>query len=55
MENLLNISENILLTTTLLPNPIPKPDEWWYYVPDKGQQYVFTHLKHLILLLKNMG
>ena len=31
LANLLNISENILLSTELIPNPIPSPTEWWYY------------------------
>lgn len=55
MENLLNISENILLTTTLLPNPIPKPDEWWYYVPDKGQHICFYSSETFDFIAKKYG
>ncbi len=41
IENMLSISKNIIFTTELLPNPIPKPDEWWYYGLEHGQHISF--------------
>jgi hypothetical protein len=41
IENMLSISKNIIFTTELLPNPIPKPQEWWYYGLDHGQHISF--------------
>lgn len=41
IENLLNISRNIIFSTELLPNPVPKPEEWWYYGLDHGQHISF--------------
>jgi len=55
IENLLNISDNILLSTTLLPNPIPKLDEWWYYVPDKGQHICFYSAETFYFIAKKYG
>ena len=40
-KNLLRITDNIILTTALVPKPIPKPDEWWYYGLDHGQHIAF--------------
>jgi hypothetical protein len=41
IENMLSISKNIIFTTELLPDPIPYPDEWWYYGLDHGQHISF--------------
>ncbi len=41
LENMLQISKNIIFTTELLPNPIPKAEEWWYYGLDHGQHISF--------------
>jgi len=41
MKKLLTISKNIIFTTELLPDPIPKPNEWWYYGLDHGQHISF--------------
>jgi hypothetical protein len=41
IEKMLSISKNIIFSTGLLPNPIPKPEEWWYYGLDHGQHISF--------------
>ena len=45
LANLLNISENILLSTELIPDPIPPPTEWWYYGTEHGQHIGFFQKK----------
>ena len=50
MEKMLAISSNILLTTSLVPSPIPQPSQWWYYGLDHGQHvglYQLQTLRHL--------
>lgn len=37
ITNLLNISPNIIFSTTLAPTPAPKPESWWYYGFEHGQ------------------
>jgi hypothetical protein len=32
----------ILFSTLLLPDPTPRPDEWWYYTRDTGQHITFA-------------
>jgi hypothetical protein len=34
-------SDNLLFTTTLLPDPAPQPPEWWYYSTKGGQHISF--------------
>lgn len=41
IEKILAISKNIIFSTGLLPDPIPKPEEWWYYGLDHGQHISF--------------
>jgi len=45
LENLLNISKNILLSTELIPEPVPSPAEWWYYDSEHGQHIGFFQKK----------
>ena len=41
LEILLKISHNILLSTELYPEPLPRPDQWWYYGAEHGQHIGF--------------
>ena len=50
LEELLKISRNILLSTELLPESNPKPDEWWYYVLHEGQHVSLYTAKSLSIL-----
>jgi len=47
MEKLLGIAPNILLTTSIIPEPVPKPNDWWYYGLDHGQHIGFFRLETL--------
>lgn len=40
-EVLLKISDNIMFTTQVLPDPVPRPGEWWYYALEHGQHISF--------------
>ena len=53
IENMLKISKNIIFTTELLPQPIPPPEEWWYYGLDHGQHISFYSKKTLVFLAKH--
>ncbi len=41
IEKLLSFSKNIIFSTEILPNSIPKPEVWWYYGLDHGQHISF--------------
>ena len=45
IESLLKISKNIIFSTELLPNPVPKPNDWWYYGLEHGQHISFYSVK----------
>ena len=44
---MLNITDNIIFTTNLLSDSIPKPDEWWYYGLSHGQHISFYSIDSL--------
>lgn len=37
LKNLEAMGDNWIVSTMMVPDPAPKPDEWWYYVLDGGQ------------------
>jgi Methyltransferase domain len=45
IEKILKLSKNIILSTTLITNPIPDPDKWWYYAKEHGQHIAFYSQK----------
>ncbi len=55
IEKLLQISKNVIFSTKLLPNPIPKPEEWWYYGLEHGQHISFYTEKTFQVVAKLYG
>lgn len=47
IDKMLSLSKNILFSTELLPQPIPQPDQWWYYGLEHGQHIAFYTKKTL--------
>ncbi len=52
IESLLKISKNLIFSTELLPNPIPNPQDWWYYGLDHGQHISFYSQKTFEFIAK---
>lgn len=52
LEKLIAISPNILLSTSVMPEPTPSPTEWWYYGLNHGQHIGFFRVKTLQFLAK---
>ena len=53
MNKIILISSNILLTTELVSDPVPK--DWWYYALDSGQHIGFYRLKTLQYIAKKFN
>lgn len=54
-ETILKYGKNIIFSTELLPNPVPKPADWWYYGFSHGQHVSFYTRESLSLLGKKHG
>ena len=50
MESLLSVGPNLLISTTLIPQPSPSADAWWYYGINHGQHVGFFRKKTLDFL-----
>jgi hypothetical protein len=55
IDEMLSCSDNILFTTLLVPDPPPKPGQWWYYGLEHGQHVMFYTLKALEFLAQRHG
>ena len=55
MKKLLDVSPNILLTTSIIPNPAPNPNDWWYYGLEHGQHIGFYRIKTLQYIAKKFN
>ncbi|MDP1678027.1 MAG: class I SAM-dependent methyltransferase [Bacteroidota bacterium] len=55
IKGIFNISASIIFSTELLPTPIPKPTEWWYYGFDHGQHVSFYTKKTLSVIARQFG
>ena len=54
-QRILNIANNVIFSTELLPNPTPKPEDWWYYGLEHGQHISFYSKKTLEFIAKMFG
>jgi hypothetical protein len=50
LDRIFAVSKNLLFSTLLLPEPVPKPVDWWYYGTDHGQHIALYSLKTLRFL-----
>jgi Methyltransferase domain len=55
MEGLMNLSENVFISTCLVPEPTPRLADWWYFVPASGQHVSFYTTESLRLLAARFG
>lgn len=55
LSTIMAISENVLVSTMLVPEPVPKLSEWWYFMPSSGQHISFYTVDSLHLLAKRFG
>ena len=47
--------DNLICTTDLLPDPAPKPQDWWYYSLTTGQHISFYTHKAMNIIADKFG
>jgi hypothetical protein len=50
-----DVTDNLLVSTLLLPEPAPAPADWWYYAPETGQHVSFYSRRSLTVLAAQLG
>lgn len=55
LDRMLSIAPNVLFSTEILPDPVPGPDQWWYYGTEHGQHIGFYTIEALQMLADSRG
>ena len=50
LDKMMATAPNVLLSTAIVPDPVPRPGEWWYYGSEHGQHIGFYTLDALRIL-----
>lgn len=54
-EKLFSLSDTLICTTELLPQPIPRVKDWWYYATETGQHIAFYTRDSLQVVSNKFG
>ena len=52
---IMSACDNLICTTELVPEPAPKPGNWWYYSPHTGQHISFYTPKAMQIIAEKFG
>ena len=55
IRELLDLTDVLVLSTFLVPEPAPAPGTWWYYTPDTGQHITFLSRRGLQSTADSLG
>ena len=55
LSKLMSLSDNVLVSTCVVPQPTPGLSDWWYYVPSTGQHIAFYTAESLRVLAARFG
>jgi 2-polyprenyl-3-methyl-5-hydroxy-6-metoxy-1,4-benzoquinol methylase len=55
IEKIFSMTDVLLASTMLLPEPPPHPHDWWYYAPETGQHIVFFSKEGLARMAAHVG
>jgi Methyltransferase domain len=55
LDRIISSCESFIFSTTLLPDPLPQFDQWWYYAPEHGQHVSFYSRSSLETLARKHG
>jgi Methyltransferase domain len=55
LSKLMSLSENLFVSTCLVPQPAPALSDWWYYLPTTGQHVAFYTMESLRVLAARFG
>ena len=55
LAKLMDLSDNIFVSTLVVPQPTPGLSDWWYYSPTSGQHIAFYTKDALRLLAARFG
>lgn len=54
-SELMSLSNNVFVSTCVVPQPTPGLFDWWYYMPSSGQHIAFYTTESLHILAERFG
>ncbi|MDP9052397.1 MAG: class I SAM-dependent methyltransferase [Acidobacteriota bacterium] len=55
LSQLMELSDNVLVSTCVVPEPVPSLMDWWYFVPTTGQHIALYTPKALQIIADRFG
>ena len=55
ISKLMELSDNVLVSTCLVPDPAPGVSDWWYYMPSSGQHVSFYTQESLRVIARKFN
>jgi 2-polyprenyl-3-methyl-5-hydroxy-6-metoxy-1,4-benzoquinol methylase len=55
LSKLMSLSDNVFVSTCIVPQPAPGLSDWWYYLPTTGQHIAFYTTESLRILAARLG
>jgi hypothetical protein len=55
LSRLMDLSENVFVSTCIVPQPAPGLSDWWYYMPSTGQHISFYTTESLHRIASRFG
>lgn len=55
LSKLMSLSDNVFVSTIIIPQPAPRIPDWWYYSPSTGQHISFYTTESLRILATRFG
>jgi hypothetical protein len=55
LSKLMSLSDNVFVSTCIVPQPAPELSDWWYYSPSTGQHISFYTMESLRILAARFG
>jgi hypothetical protein len=55
LSALMDISDNLFVSTYIVPEPAPRLSDWWYFSPTTGQHIAFYTRKSLQIIAAHFG
>jgi hypothetical protein len=55
LSKMMSVSENVFVSTCLVPQPTPKLSDWWYFMPSSGQHIAFYTTESLRIIAAYFG
>lgn len=55
IAQMMDVSDSVFVSTSLVPEPTPRLSDWWYYMPSSGQHVAFYTTESLRIIARRFS